>query len=813
MIVTRVRLHPFGCFADRLLELSPGLNVVLGPNEAGKSTVFKAVRHALFVPTRLTKPDQVRLLVPYLPIGGGDAIQVELVLSVGGAHWTLRRRWGASAGSELVSPAGVSLTDEAALKEELVRLLPATPAVVSSILMTGQSELAATVASLRAHRQDPLADLADTLRRTVQETGGISVDRFTARVARELAKSFGHWDDIHNGPQKDGNGRDRGIEQPWKQDVGAILQAWYAAESARVLWRKAVACEGELDVVNQRLRATAERLAACSAFLAAHEAAARDARERRALEAERGRIGAEADALRAASSEWQLALARSAEMRGVLAGMQTTIIRGEKELQAARRSEEGRSLREKYAKILRRIAQVEEACAMLAAVPPLERKALDEIRRASSEVDKLLAGNEAGKITVTVTARAEVDLLIREDGRAESRRFLGPGQTADLQAAGRVRIVHKDMEMDVSTGDADAAVRREKLAGAQRLLTALLEKNGAADAADAEARSREYERRLADVDSAEKNLGEELAGDTVDELKGRVAALGAEEPHRPSVEIAAALATDAARADALTRDLESLRERVLAWEKSYGSAEKLMDQFAEKRFRHNELAARVESFAPLPASYRDAAEFLQAFDREQKEQTDLRVARERLEGDKRALTARAPDQSSEELASLLQEAEEALQSARRHGAALQRVEAARVEALGAGEAALYDGMRGRLQETIAVMTGGRHARVTLDGAMPAALAGPDGAALPWNMLSAGTQDALALALRLAMASFFIEGSDGFLMMDDPLVDMDPDRQRAAARTLGSFAEGRQLIVFTCHPSTADLLGGRRITLS
>ncbi len=299
----------------------------------------------------------------------------------------------------------------------------------------------------------------------------------------------------------------------------------------------------------------------------------------------------------------------------------------------------------------------------------------------------------------------------------------------------------------------------------------------------------------------------------MEELQARVAALGAEEPHRPSVEIAASLATDAARADALTRDMESLRARILAWEQSHASVEKLMDQFAEKRFRHNELAARVESFAPLPSSYRDAEEFLQDFEHEQREQTDLRVARERLEGDKRALTAQAPDQSSEELASLLGEAEEALQAARRRGAALQRVEAARVEALGAGEAALYDGMRGRLQETLAAMTAGRHARVTLEGAMPAALAGLDGSALPWNMLSAGTQDALALALRLAMASFFIEGSDGFLMMDDPLVDMDPDRQKAAARTLGAFAERRQLIVFTCHPATADLLGGRRVTLS
>ena len=97
--------------------------------------------------------------------------------------------------------------------------------------------------------------------------------------------------------------------------------------------------------------------------------------------------------------------------------------------------------------------------------------------------------------------------------------------------------------------------------------------------------------------------------------------------------------------------------------------------------------------------------------------------------------------------------------------------------------------------------------------MPSALSDGDGAEIPLDVLSAGTKDALALALRLAMASYFIEGSDGFLMMDDPLVEMDPERQKAAAAALQSFAEGRQLILFTCHPSTAALLGGRLISLS
>jgi hypothetical protein len=122
--------------------------------------------------------------------------------------------------------------------------------------------------------------------------------------------------------------------------------------------------------------------------------------------------------------------------------------------------------------------------------------------------------------------------------------------------------------------------------------------------------------------------------------------------------------------------------------------------------------------------------------------------------------------------------------------------------------------------------------------------------LRYELLSAGTRDLFALALRLAMAELYLDqgsggggtpqgtavaedtappknappagepvlageparaegaapsGSGGFLVMDDPLVDLDPDRQEAAAAVLGRFASRRQLLLFTCHPAHAALL--------
>jgi exonuclease SbcC len=80
----------------------------------------------------------------------------------------------------------------------------------------------------------------------------------------------------------------------------------------------------------------------------------------------------------------------------------------------------------------------------------------------------------------------------------------------------------------------------------------------------------------------------------------------------------------------------------------------------------------------------------------------------------------------------------------------------------------------------------------------------DGQALPYDLLSAGTKDLFALALRLAMADFFLRSKEGFLLLDDPLVDLDPVRRGLAAASLAEFADRQQLVFFTCQPAHAAL---------
>jgi uncharacterized protein YhaN len=72
-------------------------------------------------------------------------------------------------------------------------------------------------------------------------------------------------------------------------------------------------------------------------------------------------------------------------------------------------------------------------------------------------------------------------------------------------------------------------------------------------------------------------------------------------------------------------------------------------------------------------------------------------------------------------------------------------------------------------------------------------------------LSRGTAEQLYLCLRLGLASEFARRSVALpLIMDDVLVNFDPARARGVAQELARFSRQHQILIFTCHPQTAQL---------
>jgi hypothetical protein len=89
MIIRELKLNPFAGLANQALQFNRGLNVVVGPNEAGKSTIVNALKMAMFMGTHYTTPPgqrQVGYTVPDRRRPGRDREFHQMMLVPLGPH-------------------------------------------------------------------------------------------------------------------------------------------------------------------------------------------------------------------------------------------------------------------------------------------------------------------------------------------------------------------------------------------------------------------------------------------------------------------------------------------------------------------------------------------------------------------------------------------------------------------------------------------------------------------------------------------------------------------------------------------------------
>ena len=83
----------------------------------------------------------------------------------------------------------------------------------------------------------------------------------------------------------------------------------------------------------------------------------------------------------------------------------------------------------------------------------------------------------------------------------------------------------------------------------------------------------------------------------------------------------------------------------------------------------------------------------------------------------------------------------------------------------------------------------------------------DSASVPKQpfQLSRGTREQLFLALRFGLIRELGQRSEGLpVIVDEALVNFDPERGLRAAAAFTKLAEANQVLVFTCHPTIVEL---------
>lgn len=809
MILQELKLCPFAGLACQELTFVPGLNVILGPNEAGKSTIVNALKLVLFMPTRYTKTTFDKEIRRYLPLSGGDTIQVELGFlgEADNRPYRLSKSWGARAESRLILADGGLLADPLAVQEKMRELLVLTEGTYHNVLFAYQSRLGTT---LEALREEPEArhQLADLLRRSLYETDGVSVDRLELRLHERLEQYFSHWDRDLGRPEGG-----RGLEDPWKRKVGRILQAYYDQELRREKLREAQEYERELDALNERLRRLGEEVGSLREYVQTHQKLVADAQQRLLKTAQLDSLRKEAKELKEICQKWPVLEKETDEGTKLLERSRQEQENLAKELAEAQAYEALKEARELFQRAEKKRQALEEAKAALKNLKRVTAADLETLQDLNLRLAECRARLSAGKLQLHFTPRVPVTVEAARDLEEAATYPLQAGQTLELDAGGRLFLAHADWELMVRSGEVDFEEVEREYTKVQGEVQGHLQRLKVASLQEAQQAHEAYREQLAKVRTLEADLEEILAGKSYDELKAALPGAEPTPPTRPSAEVALRLGEVRTAISQMEKQLAEKRAQLSTWQEAHHSLDRLLDRQADVRADLRRLERELKALTPLPPQITDVAAFIAEFEEQERQLKIKEQEFQELLLERADFQTQAPEETAEEILPQLREAERLFAEALQEGQALLAIQEAFAEVKAAMDGQTLAPWLEDLQNLLGTLTGGRYVTVEFPPQGVEKARRQDGLEVPAVLLSGGAKVSFGLAMRLSMAAHFLHGLGGFLVMDDPLVDLDDaGRQQAAVRVIQEFAREKQVIVLTCKQSHADLLGGHRLDL-
>jgi chromosome segregation ATPase len=844
-----------------LADLAPDLNLVVGPNESGKSRLFEALRFALFERYKGESEDKKRLRT----WGGSESPAVEVHFEAQGRAWKLHKRFLKGASARLEGP-GTNLTDEDA--EDKLRQLWGTREIKGRkdveqflglwpLLWVQQGR--AGVAPHADLNDDTRGRLGDALTVQVHE---VAAGRIGQRVLeRAEAERVRYWTSIgkERGELLLARERRSAAEAALEQRTARREQAHATAdELERTLTTLA---DGEARLVAQRV--LVER--ASSRVALAHDRA--EALRTRELEArtlhsdrelwrqrarERAQLDADVTAAAREIAEREALLARLEATTGALDADRARAKTESDEATAALSLAKAASLRaERRERRAALVGQAETARHALAEATahrarlqaieeelrrlPVSDAQMKALRRARETWTRAHASLAAAAARVTL--RALQPLVI--DGEPLAR---GAEREWRLDEATAI-LIEGIAELHVSPAGAELHRLRDAERDAREILDALLATLGASSVADAE----DLHRRRIELDAERKHPEGALAQLGVGGVERLEASLRSilrelEGQHQdleptaaPDARVVLAKAEEALHAGRVARDvLEREVARVFAEREV---ARTLLD---DARARQASAVSRLEALGSresLAASvetadraWTKAEDLAEALRTELRRKGDLDAATDRDREQKALANLEAAHRASLDRRIALEASvrhfgaeaihEEVLQAAAELDAATRDLERVSRRAAAASALALaLTAARREVQEQL-VAPVREKVQPYLQGLLPdTQLDMGEGWTVnglrsgdrveDFDALSGGAKEQVGLLVRLGLAEVLGQGEPLPVVLDDCLVNTDPERQQDMLRLLYRASKKQQILLFSCHDVAFDRLGATR----
>ena len=794
MKINRIECDQFAGVQDVDVRFTDGMNLVIGKNESGKSTIADLIFQTLFKDIKLDGRRDSAFIDRYFPktVSGprGDVIDGTLLFETEEGAFKLKKEWEKGEGSvRLTTPEKTIVKNQGEISRLLADILEYREGVYDEIVFASQKREQKAIESIMAifskkntSLEDTKNDLSSTLTQAALETGGVSIEMLERKLLEILEEYGSHWDWDSDMPD---GGKKRGISNKWSKKVGTILESYYAMEETRQAQQEASNAEKKVESLQNMVRNSREersRLIEKKAqFQKIQVLLSKDASLRKNLDRQNSEIKEMSDA----SERWPV-LEKNLD----------------KALGLEKAQKESR-IREKYLKVWDAKNKYEEL--KTAKDKAVEIPAEDIDLATKNHKKKLEAESKLAGLNLTARIRQLGELPIEvKTVASESPVDIRKGECNITEAV--IISIPGVMEMQLTPQGINVEELKTEIVAANETEKAILKKYKADDIEELRAAHDSFEVLTREVKNAKSTLEIILNGESWESID-------ADNSRITGTVLSTTEVMDMIRKLCGTKTIDAYignaEASIEIYKNKYSSLEKLEANLEEVRKEMIKTSKELDALDDIPKEYR-GIDNPENFDQELAnsiEKYDDKI--DTLSGELNEAFRKLGDRTAEEFSEELLEKENAFKTKKAEYAHWKNIHTVFCHMKEQTVGNPVEDIETKFREYLHIITDGNLELLNMDEKLNTELASGR-RKLTYETLSNGTKDTIALAFRLAMLEHLYPEGNGLAVFDDPFTEMDPDRVLQACKLIEKYAVNNQVIFITCDRKYKELLPSQNI---
>lgn len=806
MIIKKYKCSRFAGIKDKNVDFLDGINVLLGDNEAGKSTLVEGIYSVMFKSTRFDKrsTEDKNFYAQFMPIPNGDSIDGEIILSSDEGDFVLAKEWGAKPFSKLMMPNADMIKSEDKIQNILKEILKFGEGTFSSILFSKQIHIKEALEKIMGNKETT-SEVSTLIRKAIMELDGVSIDDLSLKIDSEIDLLLKKWDIEKSYPENN-----RGVNNPYKVGIGQVVDYFYKKENIHLEMEEAEQKEKHFDDICNQLKSMEANLSELKDKKEAMEKLENDVINRSILEPKIFQYDKEQASIMKINQEWPQYEMRLKQINEELKRLSSECEKLQIEkVQAGKVGNKNVLMKniKKIDELKFLMKKTDDEINMIKVVTTEDIISLDKLYKEIITTEaKMKAGVMIGKVTCY---SLNSNIIITKD--LDEPEIINVED--NFKANGYIKIESENsFGIELKSGDMDFYELRNLYLHNKKNLELKLNALMVKSIEEAKLNKEKLDNLRRNLENLNKQILNILGEYNYDDLKKELESFGDLSQIRDIETIEAEIKAITEQQIELLSTKKSIESSIIKWSEEFKDIDGLLNKIIEIRISQKSDRENLEKLAPLPEQYENAEIFRHVLTETRKTFENSQLILSKLKEDYYESENNLPESTCEELNKEYEYLDGLFNKALGKGKKLLKIK----ESFQSTKLAMDENSFAPLSEAfsnyIIQLTNGNVKAGDIGNDFSLKLEKDKQTYVPIHLLSAGTYDSVALALKLAILEYILGDDKGFMILDDCFVDLDPTRKEAAVQMIKSFAKKHQIIFTTCSPETAKLLGGNIIMM-